>query len=485
MVTDGVFPHQRTRARLDPDAQEPNNTLLVTGTLVWDPRMPGLGFDSMAKQLFHHFSAAASTNDLFHAFGLVRTLFWVEQDDFTPMIAQSMNGMQKANRFLEMTQDVSMVVTGSLSYRKVGRGSTGREPQYEIESTLRALKAGREKHMEPPQHRRANIYDFAEDIDKLTNGTGVSRSEALLGYLREQQLAGKLTTGLLMESHIEFYNQERLLRTEPPELEVIDEAASEPKKNKQRAEANSDIKGHSAENEVKNFAQKRANIRHNIKVKSTVEEIADIGEGMYKLECRISEMDDGPEKDAAMKKLEDMDRTWQQRFDNLNANYSSAPISELDDRLAIRTPPYPRLQWDRRPFLPLVMSSDEVWPPNQLLLISAEPIPHPSAQDSDGFEWVQDFLFGLYSQPTMSIEHALDKMQHGLSSIIKDCPTIKDPKKGGRLLMHHFRVRMLTIEMIEELVSAYKEWPFKSPGSDHNKYFRHKANLRSSTSSRW
>ncbi|CAO2656407.1 Nn.00g052100.m01.CDS01 [Neocucurbitaria sp. VM-36] len=470
MVTDRVFPHQKPRSRDDPHAQEPNNTLLVTGSLVWDPRLPGLGFDSMAKQLFHHFAAAASTNDLFHAFGLVRTLFWVQQEDFSPMIAQSMAGMQKANRFLEMTHNINTVATALRTHRKLGKGSSGREPQYEIESTIRALKVGRENGMKIPQHRRDSTYDFAQEINKLTNGTGISRSGAIQDYLHKQQLAGKSTIGLLQESFIELYDQERSIRKEYPELE-IDQTVPEPGK---KATPRPDLTGHVAQEEIRHYFKKRPNVWNNIKVKAGVEELADIGEELYNLECRILEMEDGPQKDVNMKKLEDLDRIWQQRVDNFATNFSAAPISEVDDRLAIRTPPCPRLQWDRRPFEPLVMSPDEVWPQNRLLLISAEPIPTPSSQDPDWFEWMQDFVFGLYSQPAMSIDHALDKMQHGLSGIIQDCPTLKNPKKGGRLLMHHLRVRMLTIEMIEELVSAYRNWPFKAPGSDHYKYFRNR-----------
>ena len=136
-------------------------------------------------------------------------------------------------------------------------------------------------------------------------------------------------------------------------------------------------------------------------------------------------------------------------------------------------PPYPRLQWDRRPFVPLTMSPSEAWPQNRMSLILSEPIPRDQSRDIDWLEWVQDFIFGLYAQPHTAITEGLDKMQHGLSNIMKDCPALTDPKRGGRLQMHHLRVRMLTPEQIEELVTVYRKWPFKAPGSDHNKLFSH------------
>ncbi|KAF1844003.1 S-adenosyl-L-methionine-dependent methyltransferase [Cucurbitaria berberidis CBS 394.84] len=469
MVADGVFPHQTRRDAKDPKAQEHNNTLLVTGSLVWDPRLPGLGFDSMAKQLFHHFTSAASSHDLFHAFGLVRTLLWVQRDDFSGMIAESVSGMQKANRILEMTHDINVVVNPERTHRKLGRGSTAREPQYEIESTIRALEAGRKKGMDPPPHRRELMYDFAVDLKETFESTGVIRSGVIQEYLHRQQLAGKSTAGLLQESFVEHYDREKFIRDEYPEVNLEQVMAAPGTK----AVPKPKLTDHPAKDEISKFSKKRSNIWNVLKIKGDVEAIADIGEALYYLECKILEMGDGPEKDSLMKKLEDLDQTWQRGVDNIALNYASTPLAETDDRLAMRALPYPRLQWDYRPFEPLIMSPLEVWPQNRLSLISAEPIPKAAFQDLDWFEWVQDFVYGLYRQPAMSISHALDKMQHGLSDIVKDCPTLRDPEKGGRLLMHHLRVRMLTIEMIEELVRVYRDWPFKAPASNHNKYFRY------------
>lgn len=59
LVDEGMFPHQTRVNSTDPAAQDVNNTLLITGSFIWDPRLVGMGFDSMAKQLYHHFTSAA------------------------------------------------------------------------------------------------------------------------------------------------------------------------------------------------------------------------------------------------------------------------------------------------------------------------------------------------------------------------------------------------------------------------------------------
>jgi transcription factor 1 len=466
MVAEGAFPHQ-TPQDAQAGAQEPNNTLLVTGSLVWDPRLPGMGFDSMAKQLFHHFCIAAWSNDLFHQFGLVRTLFWAQSEDFRGVVAESINTLGKNSRFLEMSHQVDVVVNGERIARSMGKGAPGREPQHEIESTVRALQRGREQDMVLPKHRRDAIHDFAEDVERMTNGTGIMSTTAIHDYLREQQLAGKSTTGLLQESFIDHYNEERRLREQHPDISIDrDPTGKQPRLKTWLS--------HPACAEFQSFFKQDATQVMAKKVKRVIEATADVGEQIYHLECKILGMPHGAEKDAAMAELAELNESWDKQEASMQSNYTKAPTAELDDRLAIRSPPSPRLQWDARTFEPLIMRNDEVWPRNRLSLISATPIPKPLLESGDWFEWVQDFVFGLYSQPSERVDAMLDKMQHGLSDIMNECPSLRDEEKGGRLQMRHLRVRMLTKGMIEELVGAYRTWPFKAPGSEHNKFFRNR-----------
>ncbi|KAF2207370.1 hypothetical protein CERZMDRAFT_91799 [Cercospora zeae-maydis SCOH1-5] len=47
-------------------------------------------------------------------------------------------------------------------------------------------------------------------------------------------------------------------------------------------------------------------------------------------------------------------------------------------------------------------------------------------------------------------------------------PAITDPRKGGRLDPKHMKVRQLTSEMLEGLIKAWFEWPFKPDGWELN-----------------
>ncbi|KAH7558240.1 hypothetical protein BM1_05512 [Bipolaris maydis] len=468
MIAEGVFPQQTIRDSRDPKAQEPNNTLLVTGSLVWDPALSGLGFDSMAKQVHFHLSAAARSNELFHAYGLIRTLFWMQQEDFGSSMADSISTMYKTNRFMEMSQKINVLVNGTQAPRRLGKGSSGREPQYAIESTIHALRRGKELGMELPPHRRDRIHEFAADVERISNGTGIMKSAEIQEYLHEQQLAGKSTIGLLSEGLIEHYETEKAIRQQYPDFIIPQGTAVSTRKNKVPDD-------HPAKDQIRKYISDCAQINFTQRLKSQIEAIADVGEAMYELECKILRMQDGSEKDAAMVKLEELNASWDEGNKKLPLNYARAAATELDDRLALRAPPAPRVQWDSRPFEPLTMYSNEAWPTNRLSLISTEPLPQPTTRNHDYYDWLHDFIHGLFANPSDAIPEALDKMQHGLRDIMEECPSIRDPDKGGRLQMDQFRVRLLTPEMITEMLDAYMNWPFKAPGSDHSKFFRHRS----------
>lgn len=475
VIEEGAFPEQ---TRVNPDdtsEQKLNTTLLVTGMLVWDPKRPGMAFDSMAKQLYNHFAQAVRGHDLFHAYGRVRTLFWVSSEDFKQILPSAATHYHKNNCFLELTYDIEHVVDGPRTERGLGRNGPGREVQYEIESIVKAFQRGREKGMVLPDHRKDKIHRIAEEIEEMTNGTGqVKGATWLHDFLVQKHIDGDTPTGMVSNAYLDHVNNGKVLQEKYPDLNLS-----------QIGNAREDLKrkvhnfwtsypNHPGRNEVVAFSVEKAADRAHVKNKEKLEAIAEIGMNIWRKERQVLQLPDGPEKETLLKELEVLNEEWEKSTQRLPTNYKAAPVSIADDRISLRTPPHPRFQQDRRSFEPLTMHPDEAWPPTRLSLISSTPFPRPADQDPQYFEWVQDFVFALYNLSSASLPEALDKMQHGASQIIDDCPSLRDPERGGRLDLRHLRVRMLTKEQIEELVTAYRSWPFKEPGSDHSKYFRFK-----------
>ncbi|KAH4010582.1 rRNA adenine N(6)-methyltransferase [Parastagonospora nodorum] len=469
LVDEGAFPQQTRIDPQDPKGQDLNQTLLVTGSLAWDPFLPGLSFDSMAKQLYHHFTPAAWSNDLFHAFGPVRTLFWVQTEDFNHVVAKSPTYMLKSNRLLEMTQNLNLVVTSERESRPAGKGAIGREPQYEIESTIRAIRSAKKAGFDIPEHRRDVTHKYAELIEEASGGSGIINSETMMELMYAQYRAGNRPTQFLPQGILDCFEVEKQLQEEHPDLKL---SPIFPLSKKTAATVTN--KAHPASDKVREYTKTRALVAHRLRQRIKFEEIVIIGEEIYKLECKALKMKEGPGKAKTLKQIEQLEEQWDQRLAQLSRNLEHAPVAELDDRINLRYPPHPRIQWDQRLFDPLMSREDEVWPRNRVSLISATPIPRPASDDPEWHEQVIDFVFGLYANSNRSVIEALDSMQHGLSDIIKDCPSLTDPDKGGRLQLKHLRVKLLTMEMIYEMAKAYKEWPFKAPGSDRSLYFRHK-----------
>ena len=474
LVTENVFPKQTRVDPADNSGQELNTTLLVIGTLAWDPVLPGLAFDSMAKQLYNHFASAVRTNDHFHAYGRVRTLFWVGSQDFRPVFAESMQRFEKNNCLLELTQNMEMVVNAPRRTRNVGRGSPGREANYDIEGVVRAIQRGRANGMELPAHRQARIYTVAAEVEKVFGESGRCSSRWLYDYLMRKHAEGFTIPGLLTEAHFEHYDDLKRLQKKWPD---IDFAAMGNAKGSAPRKGSFFTRGqdHPAREEAYRFSLTKSADRALISKKEHYDSIADVAQEMYHAECRALRMPDGTEeKESLLKQIAELDSKLETLMNRVTKSYKSAPMSIMDDRLSLREAPGPRIQWDRRPFEPLSMDEEEAWPPHEMALISSTPYPRPPGQTLDYYEWVHDFVYALFTNPSMSLPEALEKMQHGLSEIIDKCPSIKDPDKGGRLAMKHFRVRTLTPEMIYEMVEVYRDWPFKEPGSNHNKYFRWK-----------
>jgi transcription factor 1 len=453
LVEDGHFPHQKQASSADGKAQEPNNSLLVTGTLMWDPKLPGLGFDSMAKQLMTVWANRAWTNEAFHAFGPVRMLLWVMDDDLKNIMPKTVFHTGRSSNFMQKSSVLRPIVLPEHEPRKAGRGAPGRDATYEIESVIAAMKRGADNGMSLPAHRRSNIHDFADDLAVTSNSTGAISAKTCTQYLVEQEFKGKSTVGLLPEGSIATIHADVALGnqyTEPFKLNTKKKPVTE------------------AERAV---GRKRSQALRLEEVKRKRDKLVDQGEDIYKLECKILAMKDGAKKEAELQRLQQLQQDLDAGIMDMAPNYRASVVTDLDDRLALRSS-VPRLQWDDRPFEPLVMQSEEVWPANRAALVDIEPRPFPPGQTSDTMEYFQDFTYGLLLDMGSPLPEVLERMQHGGSQLIDSVPILKDPAKGGRLNMKNLRVRMLTIEMIDELCKAYREWPFRAQDADHPKYFR-------------
>ncbi|KAK3207388.1 hypothetical protein GRF29_103g812052 [Pseudopithomyces chartarum] len=458
----GILPNQKQANPDIPAAHTPNNTLLVTGSLMWDPPGKGMGFDSIGRQLLALFNESAWNMQRYHRYGPVRSLLWMTEEDFKPAIPRSQYLHSKYSFVLNYLGNHVQVVTPGHLPKGSAKNSIGRLPQYQIQSVIRAMQRGKESGMELPAHRRENIHDFADEIARRNVEKGRDAdtrltTQEMRDFLDEQARAGISAAGIDWEqAMVAVQHQMEFEQDISRYTQTVGKSGRGIRS------------GHKLTPEGKEMNGRIALVRSSTKKRALCEKTADLGEALYNRECEFLAMEDGPEKEAAKVELDELNVDTVETIEKTRMSPYD-PVSELNERLSMKAG---LLQWDRRPYEPLVMQEDEVWPRKRACLVDSEPHPLPEGQSAGHFEWVLDFVVALFQNSTMSVKKALDGIQPGASAIAEAVPSLKDTKKGGRWYLEHMKPYMLTNEMLSDLTQAYRDWPFKSSHATHSKYFQ-------------
>jgi transcription factor 1 len=460
--TEGLFPNQTRGSSKNAAGAPLNNSLLVIGSLMWEPGLPGHGFDSMLKQLLTHWGHMARTSEGIHSFGPVRSLLWSTNDDSKGTIPRSPLHRSKFNFLMDMHAKYTEVVTAGHVERSAGRTArSGREPQHEIESLVRAMQSGKKQGMELPANRRENIHQFADEIEQKTGGTGKLRSEEMHDYLVEKEINGVSTIGLNPGATIAVLHAQRDVENNP---DMYTQASASMKRGTTLTEAG------------RKHSVKMATVKRQRAIKIEREALAGLGIEIYNLECKALGMKNGARKDAVLAKVQEKEKEFELGIDTLPYQHRSGVLSEIDDRLCLSSE-VPRVQWDERPYEPLVMEPEEVWPPSRVSLIDVTP--HSTLRDADPewYPWLEDFIHGFFSTSSASVIAAMENLQPGASVLVDEAPSLRDPKKGGRLNLNQLRTRMVTLDMVNELCNAYRDWPFKDEAANYASFFKSKGSM--------
>ncbi|KAJ4348370.1 uncharacterized protein N0V89_009744 [Didymosphaeria variabile] len=465
-----ILPRQNPVEPQSLEARQPNNNLLVTGSLMWDPKAKGMAYDSLGKQLLVHLTESALTNERYHKYGPVRSLLWMTEEDFKGAVPRSHYMYGKYSFFVNYLAKTVQVVTPRHAPKGPAYSTIGRLPQYEIQSVIRAMQRGQDNGMELPKHRRDCVHEMADEIAQCNIERGKAADARLstvemFQYLEKRVRDGKSTVGIDYEQDIRTIKALMNLENNP-HLRMC-----ENEKGQLRASA-----------EGRRVTQRKATLKSNRKQRIQAGEVADRLEEIFDWECRILAMKDGPDKEHALQVLETMNENMEAALIDLSSIRRTGAISEANERISLKSP-VPRLQWDHRPYEPLVMHEDEVWPMKRACLIDSEPRPFPPGRGANWWSWILDFAYALLQTPNASVKKALDTMQPGASSLCDEVSSLRDPKRGGRLDLDHLKVSMLTNEMITDLHQAYMDWPFRDGSATHSRYFQLKIRGRTNRDS--
>ncbi|KAK4497097.1 hypothetical protein PRZ48_011547 [Zasmidium cellare] len=152
--------------------------------------------------------------------------------------------------------------------------------------------------------------------------------------------------------------------------------------------------------------------------------------------------------------------------------FNRAPIphffndSAIPEQLAFFSKP-PLLPVDRRPYEPFQTPLTSFWPRHPLALVDIVPtgrdLSVPGiANRYEATHTASELLKYLFTYKNQPVPVVLDKIApNAAQDLIPLVSALTDPRKGGRLDPGMLKVRMLSEEMVEGLVRAWFEWPFK------------------------
>jgi mitochondrial transcription factor 1 len=199
--------------------------------------------------------------------------------------------------------------------------------------------------------------------------------------------------------------------------------------------------------------------------------LIDLGLRIINLEAGFKNIEDDGADRAVLEQLRerifDVDRRFHKLFANVGAEINREIRVLIEDEFTYYTPS-PLLSWDRRPYEPLQISSKDFYPKAEVALMDFVPkenidLAVPDlANSNEAADFCSMLLAHMMHTKSQSLPVVLERMAvNAGKDLIPQVPAITDVRKGGRLNPDNVRVRMLTPEMIQGLVAAWFEWPFR------------------------
>jgi transcription factor 1 len=140
----------------------------------------------------------------------------------------------------------------------------------------------------------------------------------------------------------------------------------------------------------------------------------------------------------------------------------------VEDQLAMFADP-PRGIPNKRAYPSLLASPLDFLPEREMALLDIVPrtvdytVPGIASR-GEVCATAQEVLKSLFvSRGDPLLDHLEQLAPNASKDLLPLLPTIQDPRKGGRLNPHLVFVRQITDEMLDELMQAWFEWPFRPP----------------------
>ena len=433
----------------DPKLRQLDPSVLLIGNLARRynvrRRSTSVNYDIMVLQ---QMAWAALDNHLIHRNGLVRMLWWMPEANAALLFPATEAMRHTTSTAIDVGVSLSEVVGTMPPWQCRGEKEDGKRKRPDVLAAFmakRAERSMRENGMQKPESRdflleykgpKLNeevvsplepIYHSADELR-----TGIISARARLAKVKETGI------GAVKGRKVLYAKEEALVKTlEFPQCVPV----------------------------VDWFRNQKARL-------ASIANAADMALRIIRLEACVKALEDKAGENEPS--LSDLRKDVLAIDDDFNDWLMTGSQSRLkgwvetvvEEQIGFFSSP-PLMALERRSYEPLKAEDHEFWPRNRMMLVDMVPktrdfsVPD-LATATQSIKTAQMLLRVLFESRAQTLPHGLERVAPNAGKdLIPQVPAITDPRKGGRLDAEKVRVRMLSDEMIEGLVKAWTEWPFK------------------------
>lgn len=447
----------------DPKLREINTNILLTGNL-WRryPIQHRASYVDASTLLLQHMTYAALTNDIFHRCGLVRQLWWAPDEKKQNFLPTSVRGKRSYDSGLAMGGSITEVagVSRAESLQRAAAAETPRSAKMDAVVLGRVEHRMAEKGMEIPPGREMPKAMEAIKVEDDIHATDSIMATSCTTIDELRAAVEKFDTWLefLQVEMVKDKLDAKGVRTMPT-AERVEELLKKYLRYRQSVDVVESRRPWSSDFVANNMQYLRVVV------------LKDMEARLINLEAEYAAVRDTNPDPEALAACRDSIIASGKIVAHLNLRILSERryrfARALTDDLISVEAQASNIHRDRRPYEPLQAKNEEFWPQYGLTLLDIMPdtrdLSAPGISDRrEGTKVCQELLKYLFHSPKMPVTVALERVApNAAQDLIPDVPAITDVRRGGRLNPGVLPVRMLTPEMVEGLVKAFLEWPFR------------------------
>jgi transcription factor 1 len=493
-----LLPHQKAFQRGDPRLEEPNNTLLLVANLGYHPKKPYRGFASLTNLVIYQLLSAARSHSLFHKYGLIRMLLWVDDEAKTTVLPRTVLRRRKAAVEAELTcGDINEIVTSTST-----SGPLLRDHALDLESSFATLQRMKDAGLTTPSHRQGPLEieaseqgsrnaeskywlkkDFYKKLDDLEQRFAAGEFAMFTDIPEGQMAAGPMEKSVELSVPSSEWARMMLLsvREEKARREGKSFKGAEELRQLRERVVSGELQRYVASTDTKTIRRNKhrgdltPEYRELDRLRTRRRAEGNIGS---KLEALSREYDAiiAIRKRAATVEgsaAEQLEQEAENRYSAMMKKIASRGFDEkiasmvtymLNNRSAFHQTPS-LLYWDRRRAEPLQAKPEEFFPACEMGLLDFQPQSMWAILREDfpaNYDVLEYILSTLLTLPSQSVWQGLNSLAPGAAEwIIPECPSITDPKKGGSAHLDVLTVRCLSLDMFKEILEAWLKWPFR------------------------